>query len=567
MSTYTIATGLINEINLSRLLQKQRSITRLSPQFYNRVAAVSGKGGIRFTGQKGDTWFFDVHSGTKDGVWWHAKIKFLNLVPVIQDKVRNRKLWNKDRSGVDYRKLAQAVLYAVDIQLECDCLVGSTVIPLLDGRSLSIEEIYKEYGENGEFWIYSANEQGDFEPGRARCSGVMGETNTIVKVTLDNGKIVECTMSHLFMMRNGEFKPAFELKSGDSLMPMYSDFKKPNRSYSKEYMRVKDNSTGEFHFVHRRVAERVSLSEYREAHDRLIVKGKENFLSVHHKDFNAKNNSPDNLKWMGQFEHMAFHAALVKKWGREHPDELLQRNSQGGTACLKKHPEQSVNKLCVEGGRAVHQKYPGKNELMWKERKEEIREKMKKSYTVEMRKAMGERRRKWWIEHPERKKDLSLRALNNIRMINERKLSAVNNHKVVGVEIIEGLPQKIYDLNVLGGYPVFALDAGVFVHNCPADKFWAHQYTRSRLQYNAMVPPKELRAPTRNNKKEYGIIDKHLQALVNQLPMYEGTFAKFLKMKYANVVQAAEGSAQKELAAFQGAAAGLKAREEANVED
>jgi hypothetical protein len=222
MSIYTIATGLINEINLSRLLQKQRSITRLSPQFYNRVAAVSGKGGIRFTGQKGDTWFFDVHSGTKDGVWWHAKIKFLNLVPVIQDKVRNRKLWNKDRSGVDYRKLAQAVLYAVDIQLEDDC---------------------------------------------------------------------------------------------------------------------------------------------------------------------------------------------------------------------------------------------------------------------------------------------------------------------------------------------------------PADLYWAHQYTRSRAQYNAKTPPKETRPPTRNNKKEYGVMCKHLQALVNLLPMYEGTFAKFLKMKYADVVQAAEGSAQKELAAFQGAAAGLRAREEANVED
>lgn len=121
MSFYTVFAGVLNEVNLSRLLMKQRSITRLSPQFYSRVASVSAKGGVRFTGQEDDTWFFDVHSGTKDGVWWHAKIRFLNLIPTINAKVRNKKLWNKDRSGVDYRKLAQAVLYAVDIQLEDDC--------------------------------------------------------------------------------------------------------------------------------------------------------------------------------------------------------------------------------------------------------------------------------------------------------------------------------------------------------------------------------------------------------------------------------------------------------------
>ncbi len=52
----------------------------------------------------------------------------------------------------------------------------------------------------------------------------------VVQVTLDTGKAVICTPDHLFMLRDGSYKPADSLTPEDSLMPLYrklSDINEP----------------------------------------------------------------------------------------------------------------------------------------------------------------------------------------------------------------------------------------------------------------------------------------------------------------------------------------------------
>jgi len=71
------------------------------------------------TGGDKDKWTFKVHSGTKDNVWYDVVMRFKNLEAVLKKHIRNRKLWTKDGRKIDLKKLAQNVLWEVDIEMRC----------------------------------------------------------------------------------------------------------------------------------------------------------------------------------------------------------------------------------------------------------------------------------------------------------------------------------------------------------------------------------------------------------------------------------------------------------------
>jgi len=109
------------EATFSDLTRKQRSITRLFPTFHDRVRAIGSMGGLRLRNVDKDNWYFRVHSGTKNDVWYEVIVHFKNIVPRIQELVADRRLWVSDRSRVDLRKLADRFLKKVHIQLYCSC--------------------------------------------------------------------------------------------------------------------------------------------------------------------------------------------------------------------------------------------------------------------------------------------------------------------------------------------------------------------------------------------------------------------------------------------------------------
>ncbi len=116
----------LSEADVADLLRKQRSITRLFPKFYDRVKAVAAKGGIRLvaTGRDRDgkgVWDYKVHSGTQDGLWYDVKLRFMDMLHVLNVLVADRRLWKTDGSGVDLRRLSPAVYDMVQIQTKCEC--------------------------------------------------------------------------------------------------------------------------------------------------------------------------------------------------------------------------------------------------------------------------------------------------------------------------------------------------------------------------------------------------------------------------------------------------------------
>jgi hypothetical protein len=111
----------VEEATAKDLMRKQKSITRLFPSFPDRVKAVADKGGIRLENVEDDSWHFKIHSGTKDDVWYDAYIEFKDIVGDLAKVIKDRRLWVKDKSRIDRRKMARKLANIADIQINCSC--------------------------------------------------------------------------------------------------------------------------------------------------------------------------------------------------------------------------------------------------------------------------------------------------------------------------------------------------------------------------------------------------------------------------------------------------------------
>lgn len=97
------------------------------------------------------------------------------------------------------------------------CLALDTKIELLDGRSLELNEIIKEYEEGKKLWSYSINpEDGEVVPGKITWAGVTRKDTEVVRLVLSNGFSLTVTPDHKFPTKYEGIKQAKDLK-GDYL--------------------------------------------------------------------------------------------------------------------------------------------------------------------------------------------------------------------------------------------------------------------------------------------------------------------------------------------------------------
>lgn len=573
------------EATLSQLKRKQQSVTRLFPDFFSNPIKVKGvidKGGVRMESMEGDTWKFQIHSGSEDGKWYEANVRWKNIVPTLQYLVADRRNWNKAKSKIDLKKLAAKMFAKADVELDCTCLTGDTLIPLLDGRVRTIHQLLEEFGTCQSFWIYSSDENGDFVPAQATCAGQTGQSSTLVEIELDNGKTVRCTPNHLFRMRDGSYKQACQLREGDSLLPLYRQEQEPSGKYSQTYEKVMLNSRRDkigrpiWKTVHRVVAEFLLKAE------KLLCErdrtSQDPYMVVHHQDMDTHNNCPENLQWMGTKEHWKYHSSVdhsnsviarKKAWqDLEFRKRRTEQNRKAGKVCLEKHPE--IFEKCNAAGIAFMQSDEGReltrqrNFDLWSdpEHREKRCENMKKSTTGPLRKTRSETMKSWWADHPERREEQAKKGRNLFHSLpRDPKTGRVTNHKVVSIRksILCDGPVPVYDLSV-PGFQNFALEAGVFVHNCPADLYYGPEYIRSKDKYRAQYGEPENRPPHVRNPKEYGAMCKHLQVLMRVLPFYKSTMANWLKREHGDVIQQAEEQARSTAQQFRAAGQALGRR-------
>lgn len=95
-----------------------------------------------------------------------------------------------------------------------------TPIPLLDGRTITIEELAKEY-ENGKInYVYSIQDNSlQIVPGKVVWCGKNYTPTTMVKITLDDNSYMVMAPEHEIIMRDGTKKRADKVQEGESVMP------------------------------------------------------------------------------------------------------------------------------------------------------------------------------------------------------------------------------------------------------------------------------------------------------------------------------------------------------------
>ena len=187
------------------------------------------------------------------------------------------------------------------------CLNPNTNIQLLDGRTITLEQVISEYEEGKVNWVYSLNlKTHEMEPAKITWGGITRKNAQQVRVHLDNGKYIDATPDHRFILRDGSEIEAQYLTSGVSLMPLYlHDAKTDKIQHAKKYTRYTCNATGKKKWVHTNVCPK-----------------KGNHTVIHHIDFNSRNNSPGNLIEMDFDDHKKLHReagtyALSTMWKTE----------------------------------------------------------------------------------------------------------------------------------------------------------------------------------------------------------------------------------------------------------
>lgn len=384
------------------------------------------------------------------------------------------------------------------------CFSGDTKVALVDGRSLTLEEMANGAAEGELYFGYSIGPHGQVLVTELTAPRLVGR-DSLLEITLDNGKTIQATPDHQFLTRNGEMKPASELRPGSSLMPLY-------RSLRRGYEMTFQPLTG------------YMLATHRLADEWNIRNGVYTHLDNthrHHVDFDRLNNNPWNITRMDASQHIRLHNA--ETYGPDFDAEEHGASIAEALERLRDNDEWYANYRQIQQTRArrfwQNDEYKTKREALrakhqarWTETERETQRQRQQQYWTnnpQARAAQGELSRLAWqrdqgerkIKQAEHARSLRLRtditkesvrqALDTTGSIRgaARLLDVdrsafrrfpeviaafkgqpsphdgkVANHKVVSIKEIKG-DHDVYCLTVPEAGN-FALEAGVFVSNC-----------------------------------------------------------------------------------------------------
>ncbi len=269
------------------------------------------------------------------------------------------------------------------------CFTKDTKVALTDGRDLSFADLIKEYERGKRNFTYTINTDGKVEIAEIKNPRLTKKNQKIMRIILDNNEEIECTLSHRFMLRNGEYKGAKDLKSGDSLMPLYlrlstnEDALKPALEGYKLVYQPKNEKWVPCH----NLADAWNLRHgvYQKSAGRIR----------HHLDFNKLNNNPDNIKRINWRYHWKLHAS--------HATEL--------------HKNEEYRKKIAEGRRKFWSNQKNKDV-----QSKRLSERNKKNwrdlrYRVRMKEFLSRMNKEFINSHPEKRAEFSRRATKTLKKL------------------------------------------------------------------------------------------------------------------------------------------------------
>ncbi len=139
----------------------------------------------------------------------------------------------------------------IDGQGNFGCFTGDTKVRLANGTSKTFVELVEDYKEGKTHFTYSIAKNGAVKMAPIRAPRLTKKNTPIVRVTLDHGEQITCTPDHRFMLRDGTYCEAQNLKVGDSLMPLYSRLYGGEDKDLKGYEEIHNPSDNKWIFAHR----------------------------------------------------------------------------------------------------------------------------------------------------------------------------------------------------------------------------------------------------------------------------------------------------------------------------
>lgn len=256
-----------------------------------------------------------------------------------------------------------------DSQYNPECLALDTQIPLLDGRTVELNQLIKEHQEGKINWVYSCDPvTGKVVPGVVTWAGVTRKNAERIKLTFDNGKSVIVTPDHKFPLRGKGFVEAQHIQPNDSLFPFNT---RNVRMYGKsDYQQIWDNESTSWQWTHRVVANFMREHEKHMQHDLGDIDD-----VVHHIDYDRFNNHPSNLMFMNKESHFELHRTTKAEWwaglSPEHKAEVTAAISAGVKAAFEKMDPATRAKqiekatLSIRAYHAANKKNPSASYLDW----------------------------------------------------------------------------------------------------------------------------------------------------------------------------------------------------------
>jgi len=251
------------------------------------------------------------------------------------------------------------------------CFTADTKIKLADGRDLSFVELIEENKKGKRNFAFTVDNN-QIKISEIKNPRKTRENAEIIKVVLDNGEEIKCTLNHKFMLLDGSYKEAQNLKSGESLMPAY--FRLSTVEDDKNaigYSMIFQPEDKSWNFVH-------VLSD-----DWNIEKGIYNKSAGrirHHINFNKLNNNPDNIRRMFWKEHWQTHYRFTSE--KHKSDESYRTKLAEGR---KEFWENEENR------QAYSERMSKRNLVNWKN----------EDYRNHMKITLSEVNKKYLKEHPE----------------------------------------------------------------------------------------------------------------------------------------------------------------------